>query len=106
MGQGVGLGIGLYALVSSPGLVAALGVFLGVWYRLRMRQKGALLMGLEPPPPPAAAALLSLPLFWFFGAGAAVCWGLGAWLLLCGAHAALRLPEPPPEWPPLHVEPV
>ncbi|XP_065514067.1 prenylated Rab acceptor protein 1-like [Caloenas nicobarica] len=102
----VGLGIGLYGLISSPGLVAALGVFLGVWYRLRMRQKGALLMGYELPPPPAVAALVSLPLFWFFGAGAAVCWGLGASLLLIGAHAALRLPEPPPEGPPLQMEPV
>ncbi|XP_069738892.1 LOW QUALITY PROTEIN: prenylated Rab acceptor protein 1 [Phaenicophaeus curvirostris] len=95
----VGLALGLYCLVTSPLLLLALGVFFGVSYGVRLRaQRGPLLLlgrELSPVQQQFLAGGAALPLLWLGGGGAALFWVLGATLVLIGAHAALRVPDPP-----------
>jgi len=91
-----------YCLITSPLLLIAIGAFWGVQYVIGREQGVAYqqkLFGRELTETHQfiIASCISVPLFIWAGATAALFWVFGASAILVGAHGALRDPEIDPE---------
>lgn len=85
------LGLIVYCLITSPLLLFAASGSLYVGYRLSRRTEKVIIWGQELTIAQqyGVVALLSMPVFYLVGAGAAMFWVLGASMFLITLHAAL-----------------
>ncbi|XP_066952329.1 prenylated Rab acceptor protein 1-like isoform X1 [Macrobrachium rosenbergii] len=86
------IGLILYCLITSPLLLVAVAASLGACYVLSLRnaEKKIIVGGHELPlvHQYAAVGILSLPIFYIVGAGAALFWVLGASFFIIALHAS------------------
>lgn len=82
-----------FAIISSPILLLAIGLCLGVCYyiKLQNKDKNITLLGREfnPTQQYAGIMLMSVPLLWLFGAGAAFSWVVGLTVVIAMVHSIL-----------------
>lgn len=91
-----------YCLITTPLLLIAIAAFLGVQHLLNGKQGIEYQLKffdkeLTETQQTVVASTISVPLFIFAGATAAIFWVFGASAILVGAHASLRSPEVDPE---------
>lgn len=82
-----------FAIFTSPVLLLAIGVCIGLCYYLKLKYKdrNVTIFGREfiPMQQYAAVMLLSIPMLWLLGAGAAFSWVVGVSLLVSVVHSVV-----------------
>lgn len=82
-----------FAIISSPILLLAIGLCLGVCYyiKLQNKDKNITLLGREfnPTQQYAGIMFMSVPLLWLFGAGPAFSWAVGLTIIIAMLHSIL-----------------